>query len=244
MRILITATHDVLPTMDTRLTTELGARGHHAVHRPLIEVQPKTSVSLPNLADYAVAICVSRHAASLFGQLLKPRGLIQSRPVFFAPGRTTAAYLQRHGIAAQTPARQIGSEAMLAMPELATERVQGKRALLLRGEQGRRILAITLTKRGMHVDQLVLYALVIKRYAASIWRQHFDLIWATSGHILRALAANVQPWFKDADLVVPSRRLAQLAQHLNLGSSRIVTLDNSYAETFMEYVAVRAPVLR
>ena len=244
MRILITATNNALAPTGVKLTDALLARGHHAVYRPLIRPKPRLDVSLPNLEKYAVAICVSRHAALYLCQLIKRQPPLKSLPPFFAPGQTTAAYLRRCGILTKAPPRRIGSEAILVMPALAAERIQGKEALLIRGDQGRNLLATTLIQRGMKVDQLVLYTLEIKQYAATTWQQPFDLIWATSGHILRALADNTRPWFADAVIAVPSRRLAQLACHLQLGSSRIVALDNSYAETFLEYVAHQSESIR
>ncbi|MDR2710630.1 MAG: uroporphyrinogen-III synthase [Burkholderiales bacterium] len=75
-----------------------------------------------------------------------------------APGKGTAAALQQAGVPVESilmPISRFDSEGLLELPTL--QNMQGKRVLILRGEQGRELLSETLTARGAEVTRVACY---------------------------------------------------------------------------------------
>ena len=105
------------------------------------------------LHDYDLAFFVSANAAE-YGA--PPVGRWPGSVRAYAPGPGTAAALAAVGICdARIPATTYDSEGLLALPELA--HLQGKRAILFRGQGGREVLGDTLTQRGATVDSVSCY---------------------------------------------------------------------------------------
>jgi uroporphyrinogen-III synthase len=84
-----------------------------------------------------------------------------------AVGRSTAAVLDDAGLSVLCPAQE-DSEGVLALPELAD--VAGQKFLLLRGEDGRELLADTLRARGARVDVVALYRRVLPAASMALWQ--------------------------------------------------------------------------
>lgn len=55
------------------------------------------------------------------------------------------------------PTERFDSESLLELPELAVDRVKGKRVAIFRGDGGRELLAETLRERGATVDCITCY---------------------------------------------------------------------------------------
>jgi uroporphyrinogen-III synthase len=105
------------------------------------------------LERYDLAFFVSANAAE-YGA--PAAGRWPSRLRAYAPGPGTAAALVGVGIPdVRIPASSYDSEGLLALPELA--RIEGKRAILFRGQGGRELLARTLESRGATVDAVSCY---------------------------------------------------------------------------------------
>ncbi len=131
----------------------LERRGARAIVFPAIEIQPLPApATLARLADYDVAVFVSPSAVriALAAQPPWPPRLAA------AVGAGTRRQLELAGAQAIiAPAALADSEALLALPEM--QNLRGKRALIVRGEGGRELLAEALAARGALVEHAVCY---------------------------------------------------------------------------------------
>lgn len=151
-RILITRPAGRAETLCRRLR-ELGAR---ATQAPLLQISPLEARSrrllqrrLQDGADYDHIVFVSVNAVRFGLAPLRESGRLNGA-VCHAVGRATAAELRRAGVEAHHPAAGSGAAALAASPAL--RRIDGQRALIVRGEGGSDALAETLGARGAAVD--------------------------------------------------------------------------------------------
>lgn len=209
------------------LIDALRAQGAEPVPFPLLEIEPidetdkeaynRIKTRILDLDLYAGVIFISANAARIgeawidtyWPQL--PVGIH-----WLAIGAGTAAALKHLGIPAYHVAGGFDSEALLADPILSD--VSEKRFLILRGEGGRELLAETLQSRGADVDYADLYRRVCPRYSpaqikSTIYAQRLSVILITSGMALDNLLelAGAEPDLLETALIVPSRRIADLA---------------------------------
>ena len=106
------------------------------------------------LIDAAMIIFVSRNAVNHFMAGLSAKLSTQTKLI--AVGKGTAEALKKQGLSVDVqPAQGIGSDALLAMPEL--EQVSGKKIVIVRGKGGRELLADTLTARGANISYIEVY---------------------------------------------------------------------------------------
>ena len=122
---------------------------------------------------------------------------------------------------------------LLQLPELQS--VQGKHALILRGNGGREVLAETLAARGADVEFCECYQRSAKCYdgAEEAMRWHtrgVTTLVVTSGEMMQQLYSLIPPWYREnwllrCRLVVVSERLAHLAR--DLGWQDIQVADNA-----------------
>ena len=150
----------------------IAAAGGTPIAFPLLEIaalpdDPAFELAMAALDQAALAVFISPNAVT-FGLAqsgsaqsgLAQAGLTPVRrqrdwpsnlPVA-AVGQGTARTLREHGFAQViVPDDGFDSEALLACPELAAERLGGKTVLLFKGEGGRDLLASTLSDRGATV---------------------------------------------------------------------------------------------
>jgi uroporphyrinogen-III synthase len=109
------------------------------------------------------------------------------------------------------------SEDLLALP--AMHDMRGKRVLIVKGEGGRDLVSRTLASRGAQVDLAEVYRRVPAEIAPAKLEKlvvDVDVIVITSGEALEHLAslAGNRSHLFTVQLVVPSRRVVQLAQEL------------------------------
>lgn len=210
------------------LVAALREQGAEPVPFPLLEIAPidETETSAYNqikarildLDLYAGVIFISPNAARIGEQWIDtywpqlPEGIN-----WLAIGAGTAATLTALGIPAYHVAGGFDSEALLADPLLSN--IDEKRFLILRGEGGRELLAETLKSRGADVDYADLYRRVCPRYnqaqiKSTIYAQRLSVILITSGMALDNLLelAGAEPDLLETALIVPSRRIADLAR--------------------------------
>ncbi|CAH0299159.1 Uroporphyrinogen-III synthase [Rahnella aquatilis] len=149
---------------------------------------------------------------------------------YFAIGRTTGLIFHRvSSLPVLYPQDGETSETLLNLPAL--QRIQGKKALILRGNGGRELLAETLTERGVDVTYCECYQRSPVYYDASeqsaLWqRAGVDTLVVTSGEMLQQLYQLVPDYYRNSwllrcNLVVVSERLAALARQLGWSAIRV-----------------------
>ena len=190
-------------------------RGGVAISFPVIEIVPRPASDIA--ADVAtlprpdIALFVSRNA--VYHGLAYANGALKG-----ATGPTTAAAIVAAGASVEIlPESGYDSESLLAEPAL--QDVAGKQVRIIRGGDGRELLASTLTERGANVHYLSVYErrlpdssrqLLAKIEAA--WRDgKINVITIMSVETLSNLVDLLPPWcqesLEDVPLVTPSARV-------------------------------------
>lgn len=145
------------------LAEAISALGGQPLVFPLLEISPAADPqplreAAARIGDYAIAVFISPNAVdSALPAILQhgpwPTGL---RPA--AVGQGTVKVLAAQGIhGCIAPTERFDSESLLALPELATTEVAGRRIAIFRGDGGRELLADTLRERGATVDCIPCY---------------------------------------------------------------------------------------
>lgn len=219
-----------------KLCSLLQKVGCHAEHVPVMEIVPleKTPQAATLLQQCEFIIVVSLNAAQ---QLLSlyPNENYSDQLKWFAVGKTTATFLSQHGFHAEYPSQKMDSEGLLALDTLSIDNITNKKAVIIRGEGGRQLIAETLKQRGATVDSLSLY----RRYAPlenrDVLRKALtrcDVLVVNSGESLDNLQtiANFDEEqsnnaINNKTLIVPGERVRQLAQAK--GFRHILCADNA-----------------
>jgi uroporphyrinogen-III synthase len=209
------------------------AAGGQPLVFPLLEISPAADPqpladAAERLADYALAVFISPNAVEhALPTLLAQRGWPQSL-IPAAVGQGTVKVLAARGIhGCIAPTERFDSEALLELPELAADRVTGKRVAIFRGDGGRELLADTLRQRGASVDCITCYRRsgpsdgVAPLMAA--WRAGgLDALTVSSSEGLRYLFELLEDDGRDflraTPLFVPHARIAENARALGLSN--------------------------
>lgn len=222
------------------LAARLLAVGVPARVYPLLDIQPlpdstPLQAKLARLADYALVAFVSPNAIDAAFAFIDawPRGVIAA-----VVGEGSRLALAAHGltdanarIASPTHAEKTDSETLLEVLDL--DELRGRKALIVRAETGRELLADRLRDAGIEVEQVAAYwrgapPLDAARRAALQELLHSDDDWVvTSSEALRNLRdeamalAGPSGWsaMLAKGLIVPHQRIAETA-HL-LGFTRV-----------------------
>jgi uroporphyrinogen-III synthase len=166
----------------------------------------------------------------------------------FAVGTATARALQTRGIAdVIVPEDAADSEALLRLPQL--EDVRDLRALIVRGEGGRELLAETLEQRGAFVRRAECYRRARPNSDPSPllaqWEQgHIDAVIAMSTDTLTnlwdLLGERGRALLISTPLFVPHARIAEAAAHLGLTDVAITDAgDEGVARGLSAWFALR-----
>lgn len=207
------------------LASVLGEAGIYSSSLPLLEIEPLVPTDAQrslifNLGLYGAVIVVSKPAARLVLELLDeiwPQPPIQP---WFSVGAGTAQILQDYGLDVSYPQRGDDSEALIDLESLTDIAVQpGTRLLIIRGEDGRELLAERLRELGASVDYLSLYRRNLPQYVANelprrVAAERLNGLVVSSGQgfeHLRQLAGDAWPHLAQLPLFVPSPRVAELA---------------------------------
>ena len=217
----------------TPLAEAIAKAGGRPLIFPLLDISPAAD-PLPlleaaaRLPDYALAVFISPNAvAHALPTLLAngpwPAGLV---PAAVGPG--TVKVLAAAGIAGCiAPTERFDSEALLELPELAADRVDGRRIAIFRGDGGRELLADTLRQRGAIVDCVTCYRRTGPGDGVapliSGWRAgQLDALTVSSSEGLRYLVdlldAEGRRFLEKTPLFVPHARIAENARSLGLGN--------------------------
>ena len=227
------------------LAATLDEAGVQGSCMPLLEIAPlavsEQQLALVRTLDrYCAVIVVSKPAARLGLDLLA--GLWPQLPAldWFTVGAATAAVLEAAGLTVHFPDSGDDSEALLRLPALqAALAGAAPRVLILRGEDGRELLAGQLTASGAHVDYLPLYRRGLPDYPAGallrrIEAERLNGLVVRSGQgfeHLRALAAQDWPRLARLPLFVPSPRVAEIARQA--GAQNVVDCRGASAAALL-----------
>lgn len=209
------------------MTERLEALGARVIRVPLLAVEapadPAAALAVLGEADrFDLAIFVSTNAVERGLAMLRAAGGLPPGLRLAAIGRATAEALRALARPPDlVPAGRFDSEALLALEELQSARVAGRRVLIVRGEGGRETLAEALRTRGAQVE----YAEVYRRLrppvdgeglAALGKARQIDAIVLTSGealdHLFETLPRPPHGWLDGVALVVPSARIGEAAR--------------------------------
>jgi uroporphyrinogen III methyltransferase/synthase len=136
------------------LATRLRELGATVVEAPAIRIEP-IDAAFPDLEDYDLLCLTSPNGVRrLFELVTDARAL--AGPLLAAIGPGTAAALREHGVVADLVPERSVAEGLVA----ALEGVGVRRALLIRGEEGRAVLPDALRERGATVDIVPVYRTV------------------------------------------------------------------------------------
>ncbi|RWR02761.1 uroporphyrinogen-III synthase [[Pantoea] beijingensis] len=213
------------------LVSRLRALGKVAWSLPLIEFTPGRDLDhLPQLLATLQAgdmvFVLSQHAIHYAQSVINQARTELTWPVnlnYYAIGRSSALALHTaSGMQVEYPHERETSDILVQLPALL--RVAGKRALILRGNGGRELLAETLSERGAEVTFCECYQRCAKIYdgfsEARRWRErNINTLVVTSGEMLQQLYSlfperDRREWLLHCRLLVVSERLATLAREL------------------------------
>ena len=228
-----------------QLVQMLRQLGHAPLCCPLLETRP--GCDLPHLGDMLreadLVIAVSMHAVHFAHYFLLQTGQTWPHIDYFAVGQASADAFAEVGIQALCPADP-RSEGLLALPAL--QRVSGRRVLILRGNDGRDLIARTLASRGALVHYCATYERHYPDLDGDALTRHWqaaglDSLLITSGELLQRLLALVpgpqHPWLYDRLLVVPSPRVAEMAE--GAGFTRIVIAQGASNQALVAALELR-----
>ena len=209
------------------LVEAIEANGGTAVRFPVIEIVPRDAAEIDAnaalLGNPDIVVFVSRNAVE-YGLSYTAGGSVA------AIGPATAAAIEAagHNIDIQ-PVAGYDSEHLLAEPDLLD--VSGKLVRIVRGSDGRELLADTLRERGAQVEYLSVYSRNIPEYDAAElaelerqWRDiPVDVITVMSVESVRNLAAllpsSCREQLDGRSLVAPAARVLKVALDTFPGSA-------------------------
>jgi len=217
----------------------LRAAGFRAYAQPLLELLPLDPLPaqqiqrIEQLAQYDDVVVISANAARFCLDAIRNYWpALPQHLRWYAVGTSTAQALLEHGITALSPASEMTSEGLLALPALND--VNGRNVLIAKGERGRDKLRIALLERGAQVDQLACYrrqppAISAQKFVQDLQRWNIDVILLSSGEALEnlrlLLSQSETSNVSEIGLIVPSDRVAQAA--LDAGFTRVTTAQNA-----------------
>ncbi|MEE4661780.1 MAG: uroporphyrinogen-III synthase [Halieaceae bacterium] len=221
------------------LGSQLVAAGFTPVFAPLLSIEPFPELApeqqqlLRSLPGVQHLIFVSQNAIRCGMDWIDrmypepPPGL-----AWYTVGAASAEALSRRGVHAQTPATEMTSEGLLALPAL--QAVHGERVVIVKGEGGRAHLKHSLQARGAQVDDFVVYRRGCPAYApgeleAIISAGGVEYILISSGEGLDNMVSLLEPSavtaLTECKVVVPGERVAAQAQEA--GFRQIVVARNA-----------------
>lgn len=217
------------------LAAAIEAEGGTALRFPLLEIS-----SLPDCA--ALEAIAQRLDAFDFACFVSANAVEHALPVLLR-GRAWPAHLQavtvggsseaalaRHGIGRViAPRERFDSEALLALPALAADKLAGRRAVIFRGDSGRELLGDTLAERGATVEYVACYrrsrpAGDANRLIDLARAGRLDALLLTSseaaGNLIDMLGEAAPHVLARTTLFVPHARIGERAREL--GAPRVV----------------------
>lgn len=195
------------------------------------------------MADFDIAIFVSRNAADFGLDMLKAQRQSLTGTAVFAVGLGTAARLAALGVkGVQAPSSEFSSEGLLRLDGLSDHKVKDKRIVIFRGVGGREHLAKTLARRGAEVVYLECYerrkpdialAATLKKCAIKVP----DIGLATSMEVLENLVEKIETEgldrLFDMQMLVVGSRVGQEVESLGF-THRPLVVENPSDESILK----------
>jgi uroporphyrinogen-III synthase len=221
-----------------QLVEKLNAAGYTALSQPFFDIKSNAEqTDIKQLLAQTNAqffIFVSVAAVEFADQAwsLKLWQQPQSTTSFIAVGEKTKAALLNCGLTTVISPSQQNSEGLLALNEL--QDVKNKDIIIVRGDQGRELLAKQLSASGANVHYLSSYQKIWRSLncneLVNQWKKTaINCIVVTSiallEQIIKLLAQNSKDWQKNYHWVVISERIATKAQQLGLNNINVA--DNA-----------------
>ncbi|HXQ99455.1 MAG TPA: uroporphyrinogen-III synthase [Pseudomonas sp.] len=218
------------------LANALAEEGVFSSAFPLLEIEPlpvseENRSIIYDLAAYCAVIVVSKPAARLGLEMVDEIWPQPPMQKWFTVGAATAQILDDYGLHVFFPAQGDDSEALLELPQLlhVLSSVHDPKVLIMRGVDGRELLAERLRERGVTVDYLPLYQRNLPQYPPFALPQRVEAerlngLVVSSGQgfqHLRELAGDAWPRLARLPLFVPSPRVAELAR----GAGALTVVD-------------------
>jgi len=215
------------PAEESRALAEtLAQAGVFSTSLPLLEIEPlpvseESRSIIYDLAAYCAVIVVSKPAARLGLERVDEVWPQPPMQTWFTVGAATAQILDDYGLRVYFPEQAEDSEALLELPQLHDAlRGYDPKVLIMRGEDGRELLAERLREQGVTVDYLPLYRRNLPQYPAFVLPQRvaaerLNGLVVSSGQgfqHLRELAGDAWPELAQMPIFVPSPRVAEQAR--------------------------------
>ena len=211
------------------LAAAIEAEGGTALCFPLIEISPLPDIApLEELArrleQFDFACFVSPNAVDHALGVVLRRRVWPAHLQAVTVGPSSEAALARHGIAPViAPRERFDSQALLALPALAADKVAGKRVVIFRGDGGRELLGDTLVERGATVEYVTCYrrsrpAAEAQQLVGMARAGCLDAVTLTSseavGNLIDLLGADAAEVLARTTLFVPHARIGERAREL------------------------------
>jgi uroporphyrinogen-III synthase len=215
------------PSEESRaLAQVLADAGVFSASLPLLDIEPlpvspENQSIIYNLHQYCAVIVVSKPAARLGLAMVDeiwPQSPVQP---WFSVGAGTAQILDDYGLSVSFPEHGDDTEALLELAQLQQAiACPYPKVLIMRGEDGREVLAERLRAQGVAVDYLPLYRRNLPQYPAfalpeRVRAERLNGLVVSSGQgfqHLRELAGDFWPELAQLPLFVPSPRVAEMAR--------------------------------
>ena len=239
----------------SRLIEQHGGR---ALRFPVLEILPPSDPGplqrvTTRLHEYDWAIFISANAVErALAPILSTRSWPSATRIAVI-GRSSEQALQRHRLHADLcPTGRFDSEALLALPAMQKENVDGARVVIFRGEGGREHLADSLRERGAQVDYVAAYRRARPEVDVAPllaqWRAGaIDIVLVTSAESLHNLvtmtAGEGGELLRRTPLLVVSERMLPVLQQHGFDQPPVLAAnatDAAVLEALLAWQAARA----
>ncbi|MBL1320226.1 MAG: uroporphyrinogen-III synthase [Methylophaga sp.] len=208
--------------------------GGEAIAFPTLDIVPLAVGDAGELNTQDMIIFVSQNAVTYFDNALKQQ--LANNILNVAVGASTAKCMQEQGfndvIQAPSPA---GTESLLAMPDL--KNVEGKRVLIVRGQDGRELLAETLTARGAKTRYLEVYQRALPAPTQEMVKQALSaqkIIISSVNSLVNLCQLIGEKNVRNKHLIVVSNRIKQYA--IGQGFKNIDVADDASDKALMQQI--------
>jgi uroporphyrinogen-III synthase len=201
-----------------------------------VPVNPTVKALLLDFDQFDAAIFVSKNAVTFGIPLLEQYWPQWPEVTWLAVGQSTAKALEKFDINADFPV-QPGSEGLLGLACLRD--VMQTKILIVRGGEGRKLLAEELLRRGAEVSYLEVYAraevVYAERLSLDLFERKVDVSVVTSAEGLSHLAHSLsRQELGKLQLVVPSGRIERIAR--DLGCTKVHLASGADDESLLQAI--------